>query len=379
MPLYVVVQKCYNPGSCSSQDLPHGTGHGAFCYFACHNNRITGRSACNACIDMNQSDHQDALADQDECQQKKLPASASMTIESSPSTVDGRKSAVAALATPAERLERELYRSRKFLQKMHLREDMPDDKANNADDERILSRHLESEIYNLKDEMEKAKHELMESSLRAEEYLADLSDIMDAERDDLMCPSSDIPLVEIDPSSHKVDDLTSTARSLDMEMVLLEGMARLKRELNDAKEEITRLRRHVSGIDSAKTHRRFLSDPTTGTTSNTTSNTTSIPTVVECFGEGSNACSQSTANTCMAREQYCTRDEFDDIVHQAYVASHLRISHGFVHNNWLEGDVYADGDDGDNDCVGGACFLGGLAEMLKRGSEGGQRKDVLRA
>ena len=68
-------------------------------------------------IDMNQSDHQDALADQDECQQKKLPASASMTIESSPSTVDGRKSAVAALATPAERLERELYRSRKFLKK----------------------------------------------------------------------------------------------------------------------------------------------------------------------------------------------------------------------------------------------------------------------
>ena len=79
----------------------------------------------------------------------------------------------------------------------------------------------------------------------------------------------------------------------------------------------------------------------------------------------------------MALEDDYTGDEFDDIVHKAYAATHLRISNGFVDNNWLEGEGYADDEDGENECGGGACFLGGLADILKGCSRESRRKDLL--
>ena len=304
-----------------------------------------------------------------ECQQTTLPMSPSTTmtaIESSPSsTVDG-PNPMSALASPTERLERELHQARLFLENVYLREETHVDQAKNEDDDdnnSSFTRHLES-ADRLKNEMERAEHELMESSLRAEEYLADLS------REEASIIKSS-PLAGIscgagtDTKNEREEDITSTAK-MDMKL-LLTDMADLKRELNDAQEEISRLRWVACRIDAAKskqyrkTHRRVISDPTTSTTI-INSNTTPIPTVVECLIQEKNS------HTLALEDDY-TEDEFDNIVHKAYIAN-MRISNGFVENNWLEGEGYADGDDEENECGGEACFLGGFANILK-----GHRKE----
>ena len=282
---------------------------------------------------------------------------------------------MSALPSPTERLERELHQARILLEDVYLREETHVDQAKNEDDDdnNSFTRHLES-ADKLKNEMERAKHELMESSLRAEEYLADLSGVENG-----IIENS--PLVgrpraaDEKTKNEREEDITSTAK-IDMKL-LLTDMAGLKRELKNAQDEVSRLRRDVCRIDATKseqyrkTHRRVFSDPTKNTTI-FNSNTTYPypPTVVECLIQEKNS-------QTMALEDDYTGDEFDDIVHKAYAATHLRISNGFVDNNWLEGEGYADDEDGENECGGGACFLGGLADILKGCSRESRRKDLL--
>ena len=312
----------------------------------------------------------------EESQQTTLPISPSATmtaIESSPSSAVDGPNPISALASPTERLERELHQARRFLEDVYLREETNVDQAKNEDDDEnnSFTRHLES-ADRLKNEMERAKHELMESSLRAEEYLADLSGV-----DSGIIETSALvsrPRAADESSRHQQEEnITSTAK-MDMKL-LLTDMANLKRELKDAQDEISRLRWDVCRIDAAKseqyrkTHRRVFSDPTTSTTI-INSNSPPIPTLVECLIQEKNS-------QTMALEDDYTGDEFDDIVHKAYAATHLRISNGFVDNNWLEGEGYADDEDGENECGGGACFLGGLADILKGCSRESRRKDLL--
>uniref|UniRef100_A0A7S0FJ34 Uncharacterized protein n=1 Tax=Minutocellus polymorphus TaxID=265543 RepID=A0A7S0FJ34_9STRA len=319
---------------------------------------------------MSRSDLDVISVDEDKRQQKLLVMSPS--IQSSQSSMADCKNSVPVLVTPAERLEQELHQVRKFLEDAHLGEDASVEQAKNEGDDSI-GRHLES-AHNLKDEMDKAKHELMQSSLRAEEYLADLSELGDegSEKDDLMRESRVVAKTSRHPQ-HQEGDTTCSTSTATMDMkVLLAGMADLKRELSDARIEISKLRQEVSGIDGAqtdqianKTHRRVHSYPTT----HTTANTTSIPTVVECIVDGS---SSSHTTPYMVHESFKTREDFDDIVHRAYVANHMRISDGFVENSWLD----SDNNDGENDCGGDTCFLGGLVNVLKGSLEGNAKKDV---
>ena len=317
----------------------------------------------------------DASAGKVEHQQEKLPISSTAiesTCSSPSSTVDSPNS-MSALVSPSERLERELHQARQFLESIHFEEEHAE-KAKNEDDDNddnSFTRHLESANI-LQRQMEKAKHELMESSLRAQEYLGDLSEGGDCARESSRLPRSRV--ADRNSKYERDEDYmyTSTAK-MDMKL-LLADMADLKRELSDAQEEISRLRRDAWAIGTAKseqypkTHRRVLSDPTTSATY-TYSNSTSIPTIVECLGQERNS-------QTMALEDDYSGDDFGGIVHRAYVAN-MRISNGFVDNKWWEGDAFADSDDGGNECGGGACFLGGLADILKGRRKGSQRKDAL--
>ena len=309
----------------------------------------------------------------EESQQTTLPMSPSTTmtaIKSSPSsTVDG-PNPISALASPTERLERELHQARIFLEDVYLREETHVDQAKKEDDDdsNSFTRHLES-ADKLKNEMERAKHELMESSLRAEEYLADLSGVDSGIIETSALVGRPRGAGKDTKNRREGADDTSTA-NMDMKL-LLADMADLKRELKNARDEISRLRRDACRIDVAKSeqypkkHRRVISDPTTSTTIINSNST--IPTVVECLVQEKNS------HTLALEDDY-TEDEFEKLVYKACIAN-VRISNGFVDNNWLEGEGYADDDDGENECGGGACFLGGIADILKGCSRESRRKD----
>jgi len=243
---------------------------------------------------------------------------------------------------------------------------------NEGDDDDIVffTRHLLESANNLQDEMDKAKHELMESSLRAQKNIADLGDGKgeEAEIERSLDRARDAGAsTQLDMHRHpRQDEGETPTATKEIMALLLAGAADLKRELGDARDEITRLRQILAGLDAtptvraAKTHRRVSSDPATTYTaaSATDNNTSSIPTVVQ-----------------FARD-VGAEDGLDDEVHEAYVANHMRISHGFVDNSWLERDKYGD-DDGENECGEDVCLLGGLANLMKGGSKGKKKKDLL--
>jgi len=323
---------------------------------------------------------------------------------SSPTSInDTRRSTASICGTPdqvgalsVERLERELRRARIMYENAYAKQTshlpaqstaedtnstQPED--NVSDDQDAIARCVES-TNDLSKEMELAKDDMFQASLRAEKFLADLSaakhDDSDKDSDEAAHDLLTLEKRHEAPSPNSVTGLTTihshqeTATSnvapFDIKS-LLQDIHELKLHVKAAKDEVADLRSsiHCQQHDSnksennTKAHRRINSSSTTRT----------IPTHVECTVDDSQT-------TCTGSNGY-HHPTHEDVFH-TYVDKHLRIADGFTDEpatpeefdaNWWKG-----GSDNEAERICGRepCVFGGFVKLI-RGKDSETTRNIL--
>ena len=296
-------------------------------------------------------------------------------------------------ALSVERLERELRRARVIYenayakQASHLPAQNTAEDANStqpannvSNDQDVIARCVES-TNNLSKEMELAKDDIFQASLRAEKFLADLSAAKhdDGDKDsDKTGALSTLEQNHAASSPSSVAGLTTIYSHQEMATVapldiksLLQDIHDLKLHVKAAKDEVEDLRSSIhcrqcdvnKSENNTKTHRRINSSSTTRT----------IPTHVECTVDDSQT-------TCTGNNSY-HHPNHEDVFH-TYVEKHLRIADGFTDEpatpeefdaNWWKG-----GSDNEKEGICGSepCVFGGFVKLLK-GEDSETRRNIL--
>lgn len=311
----------------------------------------------------------------------------------------GRDDSIILTGGPAsvERLERELRRARVVYETVHTKQmaDAPTTQedastlstteANDLCNQEVVARCVES-TNNLSKEMDLAKDDLLEASLRAEKFLAHLELLQDddesikrlattaaksttfeqqvqemASPSNIMGQEFTIPRDGITKRDHGTGiHQKATTVPLDMSS-LLRDIQELKLQVKAAKEEVEELRSYIkyqfdaksaNEIHVAKSHQRIDSSTTSRT----------VPTEVDC-----------TADDSQSNGYYSNHE---DGVWNTYVDHHMRISNGFYDENpatprdfdanWWKGRI---DNEGSEVCGGEPCVFGGLVKLIKGRSE----------